>query len=158
MKSLRISLLALLLAFAAQSQTFNRTVFYEAYAADSLIAVDNTINLMWDTNFREKQAYIGALLLKKCQLLSNTEDKLSLYLEGRERLEDAIHLDPFNAEYRFLRLTVQENLPHTMGYYKNVEEDAAMVNEKFADLPLEVERAIIRYTPRSKALDKLAMK
>lgn len=157
MKYLRISLLPLLLAFAAHAQTFNRTMFYEAYAADSLFAVDNTINLMWDTNFREKEAYMGALLLEKSQLLSNTEDKLSLYREGHERLEGAIRLDPFNAEYRFLRLTVQESLPQTMGYYRNIEEDAAMIMERFADLPLEVERAIIHYTPRSKVLEKLAM-
>lgn len=157
MKYLRISLLPLLFAFTAGAQTFNRTTFYEAYAADSLLAVDNIINLMWDTNFREKQGYMGALLLKKSQLISNTDDKLSLFREGHERLEEAIHLDPFNAEYRFLRLTVQENLPHTMGYYRNVEEDAAMVNEKFADLPLEVERAINLYSKRSKALDQQAI-
>jgi len=157
MKLLKISILASLLAFASQAQTFDRTVFYEAYAADSLFAVDNTINLMWDSSFREKQAYMGALLLEKCQLLSNTEDKLSLYREGHERLEEAIKLEPTNAEYRFLRLTVQERLPQMMGYYKNIDEDAAIIMERFEELPIEVERAIIRYSPQSKVLWKLAM-
>jgi hypothetical protein len=78
--------------------------------------------------------------------------KLHLFKEGKKRLEAAIQREPGNAEYRFLRLIVQENAPGFLGYKSNIETDGAFIRKSYASLPESVQQAIARYNKKSKVL------
>lgn len=148
----------LVCSFAASAQSFTRAVFYKSYADNSLFSTDNIINMMYDSTFREKEAYMGAVLMKKAGIVVNQVDKLSLFNQGHEKLEHAIQIDPSNAEYRFLRITIQENAPNMPGYNKNLDEDAEIVHARYETLPEEVKQAIADYSLKSKVLGNLALR
>ena len=151
------SLLALF-AFASSAQTFTRSSFYKAFPEESLFSVDDNLKMIWDSSFREKEAYVGALLMKKAGIVGNPVDKLSLFKEGHKKLESAIQMDKMNTEYRFLRLVIQEQAPSFLGYDDEIEEDSKLVREQLRNLPKEVQEAAIDYARTSKALSNLALR
>ena len=52
--------------------------------------------------------------------------KLSLFIEGKNLLENAIAKHPKNVEMKLLRLMIQENAPRFLGYSDNCTKDAAI--------------------------------
>jgi hypothetical protein len=53
---------------------------------------------------------------------------------GKSMLEKAIAQDVNNAELRFLRLSIQVNVPSIVGYDANKAEDLALVERKLKDV------------------------
>jgi len=158
MKITTVIICLLVCGFAAIAQPFSKAIFYKAYADNSLFSVDNIISMIYDSSFREKEAYMGVLLMRKAGIVGNPMDKLSLFKQGHEKMEHAIQIDPSNAEYRFLRITIQENAPSMLGYNKNLDEDATIVHARYETLPQEVREAIADYSLKSKVLGSLALK
>lgn len=158
MRTLIITPLFFVWALASTAQTFTRTSFYKTFPEESLFSVDDNLKLIWDSSFREKEAYAGTLLMKKAGIVANPVDKLSLFKEGHKKLENAIQLDKSNGEYRFLRLVIQEQAPSFLGYDDEIDEDSKMVREQLRSLPKEVQEAAIDYARTSKALSNLALR
>ena len=67
-------------------------------------------------------------------------------------LEAAIKQDPDNAEFRFLRLIVQEHAPGALGYKTDIEKDSEMIRKYYKSLPEEVQHTIEDYSKKSKFL------
>ena len=67
-------------------------------------------------------------------------------------LEEAIKRDPDNAEFRFLRLVIQEHAPGFLGYKGNIEKDCAYIRKYYKSLPDEVQQTIADYNKKSKFL------
>jgi hypothetical protein len=111
--------------------------------------------LLKNLTIKEKQAYEGALLLKQAGIISNKKDKLDSFKSGKNKLENAIEKDSTNAEYRFLRLIMQENLPKILGYHKALEKDNIYIRKNFKTLSVVVQRAILNYSAQSKILSNV---
>jgi tetratricopeptide (TPR) repeat protein len=54
-------------------------------------------------------------------------NKLTYVQQAARTFEQAVTLDPKNAEIRFLRFSVESNLPAFLGLSKHVEEDRALL-------------------------------
>ena len=54
-------------------------------------------------------------------------DKLTFIQQANRSFEQAVSLAPENAEVRFLRFSVESNLPSFLGMSKHVEEDKALL-------------------------------
>lgn len=54
-------------------------------------------------------------------------NKLTYVQQAAQTFEQAVALDPTNAEIRFLRFSVESNLPAFLGLSKHVEEDKAFL-------------------------------
>ncbi len=67
--------------------------------------------------------YKGALLMAKSKHALNPFKKLSNFNKGKEILESALAKAYQNIELRFLRLTIQVNVPGFLGYNENINED-----------------------------------
>ncbi len=139
----------LLLATGIQAQAKR---VYEALSSEQVTKLDETLNYIKGNADPAITAYEGALLMKKAGLIKGPGNKLSTFKEGREKLEKAIEMDSENGEYRFLRLMIQENAPDMLGYNKNIQEDAAVVQKKYNELSDEVKQAVQSYSDKSKAL------
>jgi hypothetical protein len=50
--------------------------------------------------------------------------KLKTFNKGKENIEKAIQMAPNNAELRFIRLSIQLNLPDFLGYNQHIKEDS----------------------------------
>lgn len=100
----------------------------------------------------DQMAYLGALKMKKAEYLKTPKDKLALFKEGRDLLEKAILKNGKNAEYRFLRLMIQENAPKVLKYNTKVEEDAKFISSNYVSLSSDVKSAVLNYSKTSASL------
>ena len=80
------------------------------------------------------QGYIGAVYLAKSRHISIFQ-KLSFFNKGTDTLEAALKRSPEELELRFLRLTIQLNLPSFLGYSKNISSDKQFVLKNCRNAP-----------------------
>ena len=100
-----------------------------------------------------KPAFEGALINEKSRFGKQAEGKkLNLFKDGHKKLESAIKKDGDNAEYRFLRLMIQEHAPGILGYKDDLKKDSAYIRQSYKKLPAEVQEAISNYSKTSKIL------
>ena len=140
---------------STQKAGFDRSAFYSAMAANDLESVNSQLAIVRTASINEKEAYEGALLMKKAGLVSKAKEKLSLFKAGRSKLEASIKKDNTNTEYIFLRLIIQEHAPKAVNYRNNIETDIAAIKSNFKSLPPVVQQAINDYSKKSKVLKPL---
>lgn len=139
----------------SQKTAFDRSVFYKAMASDNLDEIRVQLNIIKDLSISEKEAYEGALLMKKAGLVTKAKEKLSLFKSGRLKLEASIKRDNKNIEFYFLRLIIQEHAPKIVNYRTELEEDSLLVRTNYKTLSQIVQQAIIEYSKKSKVLKLL---
>jgi hypothetical protein len=150
--------MAISVTFVYGQKTFNEATFFAAIASEDLALVDKQISSLKKLAIKERDAYVGALMMKKAGLISPLRAKLNLFKEGHGKLQRAIEKDPANATYRFLRLIIQENAPGILNYNDDIKEDSRYINQAFDTLSPVVKNAALDYGKKSKALriDKIA--
>jgi len=124
-------------------------------ASDNLHEINAQLNIVTVISASEKEAYEGALLMKKAGLITKAKDKLSLFKSGRLKLEASLKKDNRNIEFYFLRLIIQEHAPKIVNYRTELENDSLLVRTNYKTLPQVVQQAIIEYSKKSKVLKLL---
>lgn len=143
----------LLTAFCASAQnSIDKKAYYNAFSSANLGLIDGQLNVIKSISGTDKEAFEGAMLMRKAGTLSVPTKKLSLFKQGHKKLESAIAHNSSNPEYRFLRLMVQENAPRSLGYYKNIEQDSKFINNNYKSLPQSTQQVLVNYSKKSKAL------
>lgn len=153
--SLLILLAGIIMQGNAQKSGFDKSVFYHAMASDNLEEINTQLNIVKGITMSEKEAYEGALLMKKAGLITKAKDKLSLFKSGRLKLEASLKKDIKNIEFYFLRLIIQEHAPKIVNYRTELENDSLYVRTNYKTLPQVVQQAIIEYSRKSKVLKLL---
>lgn len=134
-------------------QSFDKSAFYHIMSSADEDVVNSELALLANASFPEKQAYEGALLMRKAGLLTMPGEKLRSFKSGRIKLETALLKDSANGEYRFLRLIIQEHAPGIVRYSKDIRKDASFIRRSFKDLSPAVQKAILNYAKNSKNLN-----
>jgi hypothetical protein len=80
------------------------------------------------------KAYYGMTYMLMAKHGFNFFTRLSNFNKGKEILEQAIAQDKSNAELRFLRLSVQMNIPTFLNYSSNIDGDKKIISEKFTQI------------------------
>jgi len=99
-----------------------------------------------------RQAFMGAMLMKRAAFIGAAGVKLRYFKEGHKMLESAIKQSPDNAEYRFLRLMIQEHAPGVLGYKDNIPKDCEYIRKSYKSLPPDIQQFIDHYNKKSKFL------
>lgn len=134
----------------------SKAAFYTALASSSVKTIDAQISQVTGyTTAAEAPAFIGALEMRKAGLVTVPAKKLSIFKQGHKKLESVIKANPKEAEYRFLRLMIQENAPKSLGYSKNITEDSKLIRDQFASLPAVTQQSVKSYSKKSKSLSGL---
>jgi hypothetical protein len=133
-------------------QRFDKTSFYNVMASGNINKINDELKIVEAVSIPEKEAYEGALLMRKAGLLKKAADKLRSFKSGCIKLESSLLKDSTNGEYHFLRLTIQEHAPRTVKYYKDLGKDSLYVHNTFKNLSPEIQKAIIDYSKNSKIL------
>ncbi len=136
----------------ANSNAFAKKDFYTVMAGKDKKAIDQQLGLLQSETVTDKSAYEGALLMKKAGFASGPKKKLDLFKQGHKKLEAVLEKDSSNAEFRFLRLMIQEHAPGILGYKKNMESDKAYIKNNFKKLQPVVREAVQDYAKESKIL------
>ena len=134
------------------SDDLNRIAFYKAMRDKDKTAVKTQLSDLEKSPGGKLDAFIGAMTMKEAGLGGDPASKLSLFKKGHKLLEAAILKEPDNAEYRFLRLMIQENAPGILGYHNDVEKDSEYIRKSYKSLPNDVQQAIADYSKKSKNL------
>jgi hypothetical protein len=130
----------------------NRPAFYKAMEENNKSLVNAQLTELESAPDGLRQAFTGAMLMKKASFGAPPAIKLRLFKQGRKMLEAAIRQEPENAEFRFLRLIVQEHAPGALGYKNDVQKDSEYIRKSYKSLPDEVQQAIADYSKKSKFL------
>ncbi len=130
----------------------NRAAYYKAMEENNKALVNAQLTELETVPENIRQAFMGAMLMKKASFRAPPAIKLRLFKQGNKLLEAAIRQDPQNAEYRFLRLIVQEHAPGVLGYKNDVQNDCEYIRKYYKSLPDEVQQAIDHYSKKSKFL------
>lgn len=135
-----ISILAIIVTGFSKADFFKTM---ESGDQSGIIALEKKIAESAVNN--DQKAYYGTILMKSSEFQKSAGDKLKKFKEGKVLLEDIIHNNPNNAEYRFLRLMIQENAPKILKYNTNIKDDAAFIRENINKVPGEIKSAITNY-------------
>jgi uncharacterized protein YxeA len=147
-----VMLLASTAGFAQAVNDIDRVAYYQAIQQDKKDLVNKELKQLKTVSPKFRDAFEGALIMKKAGLGGNPLQKLNLFKEGHTKLEAAIKKEPNNAEFRFLRLMIQENAPGILGYKDNLDADSEYVRKSYKTLPEEAQKAIVDYSKKSKVL------
>jgi hypothetical protein len=140
------------IGYRSSVNVLNRTAFYKALESNDKELVNAQLQELNTAPSDVRDAFTGAMIMKKAGLGGNPASKLRLFREGHKMLEAAIKSDPKNSEFRFLRLVIQENSPNFLGYKNDVEEDSEYIRKSYKSLPDEVQHAIANYNKKSRFL------
>lgn len=151
-----IMTLTILGAFVARPVEVGKAEFYKAFSSDSQELMDKVLARLESAGTDARtQAYKGSLLMKKAAFAKGVKAKVNSFKKGAKLLEKQIEAAPSNAEYRFLRLCVQEHAPSILGYNKDVEADKKVIGEGFSKMDGELKSIVKDYAATSKEI-KLA--
>ncbi|MFT3937055.1 MAG: hypothetical protein QM726_25740 [Chitinophagaceae bacterium] len=131
---------------------FKKSNFYTAMSGDKEEPVNQQLDLLKNAVIPEKDAYEGALLMKKAGIVGGAKKKLDLFKAGHKKLEAVISKDSTNVEYRFLRLMIQEHAPGILGYKGELEKDRLFIKNNFKKMPAIAKEAAENYSKESKIL------
>lgn len=138
-----------------QNLGFDKAAFYSAMAVNDIEQINTQLSILKNASINEKEAYEGAMLMKKAGLASNTREKLSLFKAGRLKLETSIKKDHKNIEFNFLRLIIQEHAPKVVKYSGDLENDSLLIRTNYKSLPRVIQLAISDYSKNSRVLKSL---
>lgn len=148
--------LILILISALSLSTYSqldRKAIYSALASDSKDVVQKQLDgILNAKESSEVKAFKGALQMKAAQFQKTAKDKMSLFNAGKKLLESEIKSNDGNAEYRFLRLLIQENAPKQLKYNGNIEEDVLSIVGGYSKLKESTKAAIDSYAKKSASL------
>ena len=139
-------------------QTFDKGAVYGAMAAGNREKIDEELSVVRGSDTKEKEAYEGALLMRKAGLLNRAREKLATFKSGYIKLERSVAADTANIEYRFLRLMIQEHAPKVVHYDKDRDRDSKAIIQSFSTLSPVLQKAILNYCPSSKLLHEKDLK
>jgi len=123
-------LLCLSYSFSYSQETHTyRELYIESFDKEDACNSLNTIledNIKTNNNI--ENAYLGVSYIMKSKYKFNPISKLYLFSKGKEILERSIKEEPSNLELKFLRLSIQQNIPEILAYNQNIEEDQKFIN------------------------------
>lgn len=90
-------------------------------------------------------AYKGASITIMCKFGKKITDKISFFKEGSKIIEQAVAAEPKNCEIRFVRLSIQANIPRFINYRKNIDEDKAFMLEHYDEQPAALKSYLKSY-------------
>ena len=134
------------------AQGFDKAAFYRIMKEGSVDDINIELSRVDAATFSEKDAYKGTLLMKKAGMVKKAKDKMDLFKSGRIKLETALHGDPDNTEYRFLRLMIQEHAPKVTKYKSQLNEDSEYVKKNYNKLSPDVQEIVKDYSKSSTIL------
>jgi hypothetical protein len=133
-------------------QTFDKAGFYSVMASGRLEEINAELSVVGASSVKEKEAYEGALLMRKAGLLARPKEKLATFKSGYIKMESSMKRDSGNIEYHFLRLMIQEHAPKVVHYDKDQVKDSQDIIRSFPTLSPVLQKAILDYCPHSKLL------
>lgn len=112
-----------------------RVLFHQAGSSQKICT--DLIKKLEPFNERNNPLFLGykaSATMMMAKYVINPFSKLQYFKKGKLMLEKAIELDPRNIELRFLRYTIQTNIPAFLNYSSNQEPDRLFLYNSISEL------------------------
>ena len=127
-----------------------RELYLSAYInEDSCNNLGEKLNSIENNKEILLKGYQGCFYFIKCKFINNPIEKLIYFRKGKKLLETAIKEDPKSVELKFLRYSIQKNLPRFLSYHDNLEKDLNFVNENITSISNKEEQKFIMQSLKS---------
>ncbi len=137
-------------AAISMAPVIDKLAFYKAFESDSQEKMESQLEGLKNAKpSTTRDAYIGALTMKRSQFMSTPKEKADIFKEGRVLLEEAIKKAPENGEYRFLRLAIQENVPKVLKYSSDIASDKAIIVKTYKSMDATLRKVVKEYAKQS---------
>ncbi|MFA6276846.1 MAG: hypothetical protein WC622_08855 [Pedobacter sp.] len=101
-----------------------RKLYYRAVVESSASALlSKELKVVGPNSAPILVCYKGAAFMMEAKYAFNPITKLSRFSKGKTAIEQAIAREPGNMEMRFIRFSIQTNLPGFLGYHGNIASD-----------------------------------
>lgn len=105
-----------------------RTAYKAAVLSKSeAIAFHEKLQKVTKQNKKTFVAYKGAAITLIAKQQKSVKQKKELFKEGVALVEYAVKKEPNNIEIRFIRLSIQQNIPKFLKYHKQIDTDKAFI-------------------------------
>ncbi|EDM36686.1 hypothetical protein PBAL39_25500 [Pedobacter sp. BAL39] len=150
----------LLMSFHTVDEEELRSLYWQA--ANSREAADQLMKALSAVDDQSEPllvCYKGAAEMLQAKYVLNPFSKLSRFQKGKALIESAIKRDPEHFEMRFLRFSIQCNLPSFLGYNDWIETDKRMLIDRLGGLgDTAFKQDVIKYLSGSKYCTKEELK
>ena len=83
-------------------------------------------------------AYKGAVTVLTSKYIKSVKDKKERLVEGVDLIEYALNKQPNTIEIRFIRMTLQQNIPKFLKYNKDIEYDKDFILSNYKNIKSKV--------------------
>lgn len=97
-------------------------------------------------------AYKGAAMTLRSRSIKKISDKMAMFKDGVKFIELAVRNDSSNVEIRFVRFTVQENVPEVVKYKMNLLSDKNFILKNYVQQSAFMQNYFKAYLQNSKSL------
>lgn len=104
-----------------------------------------------EKNYPLYYGYKAGAVMMMAKHVINPFSKLSYFKKGKNMLESAIKTDKNNLELRFLRYTIQTNVPGFLNYGQNQKQDREFIISSLPALQDQDLKQIINHYLKSRA-------
>lgn len=93
--------------------------------------------------------YRGAAEMMEAKYAINPFNKLSAFGKGKQLIEQAIATDSDNVECRFIRYSIQQNLPAILNYRNHLKNDSALISKRLDSITdRDLKKRILNFIKR----------
>lgn len=128
---MRTTALIILSMFSIQTNIttlqIREAYFKSAESKDEAVRLNRLLDTIGENSSAVILCYKGAAEMLKAKYAFNPFTKMSFFNKGKELIERSIARDTSCIESRFVRFTIQCNLPGFLGYNKNIRSDSTMI-------------------------------
>lgn len=159
MKRLLILTFVLVGLTSIMNAALDRKSFFKSISTEdqsTLKAEREKLSKLADSD--DKRAFLATIIMKESQFMPTVKGKWDKFVLGKNALEKEIKANANNAEYRFLRLLIQENAPKVVRYSGNVSQDAQFIAKNLSTINAITKKTIQDYAKKSPALTKAGVK
>lgn len=159
MKQASIIIIGLLISYNVYSNetAINFRDYYYGVCLDetSIQEFDTYLSLYKDSKDPTVKGYQYVMLFLWADFYINPIRKWRCFNKGIEKLDQLIESNSNNTELRFLRLTIQENVPFFLAYNKNIKEDKWFIYNNLRGVLDEDLKERITYYLRNNSITKI---
>lgn len=104
-----------------------RTLFFNASNDQGIKNFYNSATGINESSATTLKAYKATATAMYAGIASSVGEKINYFNVGKDLLEQSVNNDWYNAEVRFLRFSVQSEVPFFLGYSGNLKDDAEII-------------------------------
>jgi len=146
-----------IVCYASNEEVENiRVLFYKAQSSEKVCReLIDRLEPFNEANNVLFMGYRACAVMLMAKHVFNPFSKLSYFKKGKEMLEKAIKSDRDNIELRFLRYTIQTNVPSFLNYSQSKEIDRLFLVNSLSKLnDQKLKKIITSYLTTNKASDE----